>query len=166
MEFGKFDSRKAADDGVVIDLLDPYTDEVIADGKKISRVGVRGTASRSVQADLRKRLAKTGKSKKTDPEERVMEDVHLELCEAAAPYITSFENVERDGRALTTSPEDVSWFLDLTFPDMGVKEDECGNPILDKDGDPQFKMRNKTFAKQIADASTDQRRFMGNVGKP
>ena len=57
------------------------------------------------------------------------------------------------------------WFLDLTFPEMGVKEDGEGNAITDKDGNPQFEMKNNPFAKQIGEFAGKQANRLGNAQK-
>ncbi|MBM1911688.1 hypothetical protein JQW38_18635 [Sulfitobacter pseudonitzschiae] len=94
---------------------------------------------------------------------RVLEDVHLQLCEGAAPFIVGFENVSKGDKPATA--EDAEWFLDLTFPEMGVKEDADGNPVLDKDGSPQFEMTNCPFAKQVGEFAGKQANRLGNAPK-
>jgi hypothetical protein len=169
MDFSRFDNRGPAETGQRLELKDPSVrdGEPLLDGKKNCAVIVRGSTARSVQMEMRKRQkAKMTASKNSKAEEaRVMEDVHSDLCEAAAPLIVGFENVERDGRPLTAESDDIKWFLDLTFPIMGVKEDEDGEPILNGDGQVQFQMRNNPFAKQITDFSSEMALNLGN-GKP
>jgi hypothetical protein len=98
-----------------------------------------------------------------DDEARVMEDVHMQLCEGAAPFIVGFENVMNGDKPATA--DDAMWFLDLTFPEMGVKEDADGEQITDKDGSPVFEMKNNPFAKQIGEFAGTQANRMGNVQK-
>lgn len=166
MDFSKFDNRGPAETGQRLELKDPTVrdGEPLLDGKKPCAVIVRGSTARSVQMEMRKRQkAKMTAAKNSKAEEaRVMEDVHSDLCDAALPLIVGFDGVERDGRPLTTDPDDIKWFLDLTFPIMGVKEDEDGEPILNSDGQVQFQMRNNPFAKQITDFSAEQALNLGN----
>lgn len=175
MDFNKFDSRTRAESGAPMDILDPITNEPIMDGDKPCRVIVRGVASRAIQAKMRAKqkaamMSKKAKGKSGEDEEaRVMEDLHNDLCEGAGPYIVGFENVSHGEKPATV--EDVDWFLDLSFPEMGVKEDDEGNPILkaekDDDGNPVqvpvFEMRNNPFAKQIGDFASKQANFLGST---
>lgn len=166
MDFAKFDNRGPAEEGGRLELKDPSVQdgEPLLDGKKPCVVGVRGSAARSVQQKVRQRLkAKMSSKKKGKAEEaRIMEDVHADLCESASDVITFFENIERDGRPLTTDPEDIKWFLDLTFPVMGVKENDEGEAVTNSNGDIQFEMKNNPFAKQITDFSSEQTLNLGN----
>src|SRR5688572_30564489 len=128
MDFTTFDMRAKAEAGAALHVLHPETDEPIWASKvKPCRVLVRGVASRSAQGQARERQKARMmalKGKKPDEQARVMEDVHNDLIEAAMPFIVGFENINRGDRPLTTDPEDVRWFLDLTFPIMGPKTDE------------------------------------------
>ena len=90
-----------------------------------------------------------------------MEDVHIQMCEAAAPFIMGFENVNNG--TIPATADDALWFLKLTFPHMGVKEDENGDPVLNKDGDPVYEMVNNPFAKQCSDFASKQANRLGNV---
>lgn len=164
MDFNSFDSRSRAETGAPMQIVDPITGEPIMDGDKPCRVIVRGVASKSMQAKMREKqkaaMAKKPKDGGGD-EARVMEDVHQQLCEGAAPFIVGFENVERDGNPATL--DDVEWFLDLSFPEMGVKEDKDGNAVKDSDGNPIFEMKNTPFAKQIGEFAGKQANFLGNA---
>lgn len=167
MDFNSnYNSREAAETGAPMQLLDPWTNEPIMDGDKPCRAIVRGTASRTMQAKMRakqKALMASRKAKgKTDDDDeaRVMEDIHIQLCEGAAPFIVGFENVSNGDKPATA--DDADWFLDLTFPEMGVKEDADGNAIMDKDGAPIFEMKNNPFAKQISDFASNQANRLGN----
>lgn len=163
MDFSKFDNRAAAETGIRLELVDPDTGEPITNDKgKPCAVTVRGVASRTVQAAIRARQkARVKKADGKKPDDRIMEDVHDEMCDAAAPLIVSFENIERDGKACVV-PDDVEWFLDLTFPIMGLVEDEDGDPVL-VNGEPKFEMKNNPFAKQITEAASKMRAASGNV---
>ena len=163
MDFSKFDSRAQAEIGTPMQIMDPWTGEPMMDGDKPCRVIVRGTASKSMQAKMREKqklaMAKK-KPKDGDDDARVMEDVHNQLCEGAAPFIVGFENVAKGDKPATAM--DAEWFLDLTFPEMGVKEDEDGNPVLDKDGAAMFEMTNNPFAKQVGEFAGKQANRLGN----
>jgi len=153
MDFGKYDNRAAAEDGFSMPLIDPITGDQITDGKEFPAVIVRGVASRTAQAALRiRQKAKMRANKAGDEKARVMEDVHADLCEGAAPFVIGFVAVERDGKPLTTSPEDVQWFFDLTFPAM-------------ENTDGEWLMANNPFAKQVAEAAGKQANFLPNAGQ-
>lgn len=166
MDFNKYDSRAQAETGTPMQIMDPWTDEPMMDGDKPCRVIVRGVASKTMQAKMRakqKAAMMAKKSKGDDDEARVMEDVHNQLCEGAAPFIVGFENVNR-GDVLATA-DDADWFLDLTFPEMGIKEDDNGEPITSEDGTPEFEMKNNPFAKQVGEYAGKQANHMGNARK-
>ena len=169
MDFNKsYNTRAHAEAGTPMQIMDPWTGEPVMDGDKPCRVIVRGTASKSVQANMRAKakaamMSKKAKGEDADDEARVMEDVHNQLCEGAAPFIVGFENVMNGDKAVTA--DDALWFLDLTFPEMGVKEDADGEAVLDKDGSPVFEMKNNPFAKQIGEFASKQANRMGNAPK-
>jgi len=169
MDFNaNYNSREAAETGTPMQIVDPWSGEPVMDGDKPCRVIVRGTASRSMQAKMRAKakaamMSKKAKGDNTDDEARVMEDVHNQLCEGAAPFIFGFENVMNGDKPATA--EDAMWFLDLTFPEMGVKENADGEQVTDKDGSPVFEMKNNPFAKQIGEFAGTQANRMGNAQK-
>ena len=172
MDFNTQDARAHAEAGSAMQILDPWTGEPMMSGDKPCKVIVRGTASKSVQAAMRAKQKAAMMSKKArtlgdkpddEDEARVMEDVHMQLCEAAAPFIVGFENVLNGDKPATA--DDAMWFLDLTFPEMGVKEDADGEQITDKDGAPVFEMKNNPFAKQIGDFAGKQANRLGNGPK-
>ncbi len=169
MDFNaNYNSREAAETGTPMQIVDPWSGEPVMDGDKPCRVIVRGTASRSMQAKMRAKqkaamASKKAKGDNTDDEARVMEDVHNQLCEGAAPFIFGFENVMNGDKPATA--EDAMWFLDLTFPEMGVKENADGEQVTDKDGSPVFEMKNNPFAKQIGEFAGTQANRMGNAQK-
>ena len=167
MDFNaNYNSREAAETGTPMQIVDPWSGEPVMDGDKPCRVIVRGTASRSMQAKMRAKAKAAMMSKKAkgdnadDDEARVMEDVHMQLCEGAAPFIVGFENVNNGDRPATA--DDAIWFLNLTFPEMGVKEDEDGEAVLNKDGDPVYAMLNNPFAKQCSEYASKQANRLGN----
>lgn len=176
MQINDFNTRKLAEAGAPMQILHPITGEPIVDEGGGCRVIVRGVASPSMQAMIRRRRAEKMRAREEAEDEeaqknQVMEDIHLELCEAAAPYIAGFENVLDGDRHLTATPEDINMFLDLSFPEMGIKADENGEPIMrdakDADGNdiqvPAFEVTNFPFAKQVADFAGRQANFLGNA---
>jgi hypothetical protein len=165
MDFNKFDSRAIAEAGSAMHILDSWTDEPMMDGDKPCRVILRGTASASMQAKMRAAqkaamMSKKSKGKDAEDEARVMEDVHNQMVEAAAAFIMGFENVNNGDKPATAA--DAVWFLNLTFPEMGVKEDEDGNPVLNKDGEPTYEMKNNPHAKQCSEFASKQANRLGN----
>ena len=166
MDFNKFDSQAIAEAGTAMQILDEWTNEPMMDGDKPCKVILRGTASASMQAKMRAAqkaamMSKKAKGKDDEDEARVMEDVHNQMCEAAAPFIMGFENVNNGDKPATAA--DALWFLKLTFPHMGVKEDESGDPVLNKDDDPVYEMKNNPFAKQCSEFASKQANRLGNV---
>lgn len=147
MDFAKFDQRGAAEKGAVFPILHPETGKEITGDNGAAEFILRGTASRTVQAILREKQIELMDGDETDVV--VMEDVHKGLVDAAMPFILGFSNVERDGKPLTVSEDDVRWFLDLTFPVMSV--DEEGKPV----------MANNPFAKQVIDNVSKHEKFLG-----
>lgn len=164
MDFSKFDNRTAAETGQRLELRDPSTPDgdVLKTGSEPCVVIVRGATAKSVQLAARAR-AKTKMRKEN--ETRVMEDIHDDLCAAAQPLIVGFENVERDGKPLTSDIDDIKWFLNLTFPVMDLKRDEYGEPVVSEDGTPRFEMSNNPFAKQVTEFSAEQVKQLGNAKK-
>jgi hypothetical protein len=149
MDFSKFDNRAAAERGKRVVVLNPTTKEPMIDDKgKECAVVVRGSASRDVQAAkkraMREAMKKDRMNKGDDKEPTTVEDLHKTACEAAAPYIIGFENIERDGR-LCVAPDDVQWFLDLSFPIIKANRED--------NGDVSFDVVNLTFAKQVIEAA-------------
>lgn len=165
MDFNKFDSRAKAEAGSPMHIMDPWTGEPMMDGDKPCRVILRGTASASMQAKMRAAqksamMSKKAKGKDEDDEARVMEDIHNQLCEAAAPFILGFENVNNGDKPATA--DDAMWFLNLSFPEMGVKEDDDGAPALNGAGEPVYHMTNNPFAKQCSEFASKQANRLGN----
>lgn len=156
MEFTNFDSRTAAETAQPVKLRDPATGEFIMDGKQHCTVLVVGSHSRSIQAgildDARAKLNQAkGKKKKDDAS--ALADVQKTLIEGAARVIRGFEHIERDGRPMTNSKEDVDWFLDLNF--LSVKS------LLATDSEDDDTWRNDSFAQQILKASNDASAYLG-----
>lgn len=179
MNFGKYDSRTKAENGARMVVKDPFSGEDVVDDKgDPCCVVVRGVASPTVQKQQRdKRRALLEKQKKknedTDAEARVLEDLHESLCDSAAPYIIEFVNIHHaDGHSLdAANPDDIAWFLNLTFPEMQVKRDEDGDPIYRDVFDEvtgrnervlDYDLVNKTFAAQIGEFAGKQSNFLGN----
>lgn len=156
MDFSKFDARSDHEAGARMTILHPITGEPIADGKgKTSAVIVRGIASPTVQADIRRRhKEKLSAEQEANLKalEQTLEDVHEDSIATALPMVIGFENVERDGRALKGTSEDIRWFLNLTFP------------IMETDAKGKWQMVNRPFAVQIAEFSGKQANFTKGEG--
>ena len=119
MDFKQYDSRTAAENPQPLKLRNPANGEFYQDGDKFAIVLVIGSHARSVQAGILEEACKksntTESKKKKDDEAKALADVQKTLVEGAARVIRGFENIEREGRPLSTSAEDVNWFLDLNF---------------------------------------------------
>jgi hypothetical protein len=166
MDFNKFDSRAIAETGSPMQIVDEWTGEAMMDGDKPCSVILRGTASASMQAKMRAvqkaaMQSKKAKGKDAEDEARVMEDIHNQMVDAAAPFIMGFENVNNGDKPATA--DDAKWFLNLTFPEMGVKEDEDGQPVLNKYSEPVYEMKNNPFAKQCSEFASKQANRLGNA---
>jgi hypothetical protein len=166
MDFNKFDSRAIAETGSPMQIVDEWTGEAMMDGDKPCCVILRGTASASMQAKMRAvqkaaMMSKKTKGKDAEDEARVMEDIHNQMVDAAAPFIMGFENVNNGDKPATA--DDAKWFLNLTFPEMGVKEDDDGQPVLNKDGELVYEMKNNPFAKQCSEFASKQANRLGNA---
>jgi hypothetical protein len=157
MDFSKFDSRAQAEAGFDMQIVDEWTGEPMMDGDKPCMVIVRGASSPTMQAKMRAAqkaamMSEKAKGKDEDDGPLVMEDTHKQLCESAAGFIMGFKNVNRGDVPATA--DDALWFLDLTFPVMGLKE---------RDDDVQeFEMKNTPFAIQVATSAGGQAKHMGN----
>lgn len=158
MDFSKFDNRGPAEEGVKVPLVDPITGEPIEGKNGPACAIVRGVASRTVQADMRKRAL--ARAKVTQPKLDVMEEVHADLIESALSLVVGFVNVERNGEPLTGSAEDVRWLLDLTFPIM----QKADRTHVMQTGE-KWVMVNRPFAVQIAEAAGEQDRFLPNAAQ-
>lgn len=178
MDFNKFDMRSQAEAGIALPIKDPFTGKVIKDGRKVAKVILRGLASPEIKAARREmrrmkdaRKTALGDDAETDDEyASVVESLHDSLCDGAAPHIIGFESVSRGDKPAVV-PDDVQWFLDLSFPVLEVKKDEDGKLIKvdaqDDEGNtikvPDYHMANEPFAKQITDAASRYKDFLGNA---
>jgi len=135
---------------------------------------VRGIASPTIQAAQRKaqlERMKARKNGKVETTDRVMEDAHNELVDAAIPFIAGFEGVEAGERRLTV--DDAREFLDWTFPAMGVVTDANGDPVeietKDSKGEtvkvPKYELVNYPFAQQVAVFAGEQSNFLESAPK-
>ena len=144
MDFGKFDSRAAAEQGRDLQLKHPATGELIFDGDAPCIVIVRGTESR----DAQKALAKIRKMKMqadgegSDTDEISLEDMHSRLVETATPLVVGFKNINR-GDKPAKAPDDIEWFLNLQLIN-GVEGE-------------------KSFVEQVVDFATKRANFLGNA---
>lgn len=156
MDFTRQDARTAAETPQEVHLRHPHNGEYIMDGDKHCAVMVMGSQARSVQAGIldeaRTKLSSARNKKKKEDQAAAIEDIHKTLVEGAARVIRGFKNIERDGRSLTTSKEDVEWFLDLNF--VSIKA------LMAKDGDGE-EWLGDSFAQQILKASNDAALYLG-----
>jgi len=162
MDFTKLDNRAAAETGVRHHILHPSTREPIGNGKDAAIVIVRGVASRTVQAAIRSKQKSRAANAKSDSLKKIMDDTHNYSIDSALPYIAGFENVEMDGKPVTTDEADIRRWLDLTFPLMAVAKDEDGRVVMDEHGNPKIDILSYTFAAQIADVASRQGAALGN----
>lgn len=158
MDFKKFDARSAAETPQPVKLRDPATGDYIMDGKNHCTVLIVGSHSRSIQAgileDARTKM-NSGKGKRNkDDQAKALADMQKTLAEGAARVIRGFENIERDGRLITTDADDVAWFLDLNF--LSVK-----SLMATGEDDDSDKWLGDSFAQQILKASNDASVFLG-----
>jgi hypothetical protein len=147
MDFTKFDSRAAAEQGRDLHLQNPATAEPIFDGDKPCIVVVRGTESREAQAALAKwRRIKMAQDKKdgkdSGDDEASLEDMHQRLVETAIPLVIGFKNINR-GDKPAKAPADVEWFLNLQLIN-GVEGE-------------------RSFVEQVVNHATKRSNFLGNA---
>jgi len=165
MDFSKYDARTAAETAQPVYLRDPATGDFINDGDLPCAVLVVGSHARTVQAGIleeartkmtaAKDKAKGGnKKKKEDEQATALADVQKTLVEGAARVIRGFENIERDKRPLTTSAEDIEWFLDLNF--LSVK-----SLMATADDEDSDVWNGDSFAQQILKASNNAGTYLG-----
>lgn len=166
MDISAYNTRQAAEDGVLVTLCDPYTGKVLEDGAGFM---VRGIAARSVQQRLAEAqlAAKQAAQDPDDNMDAVLERLHAGQIEAAMKYIIEARNLTNGDKEVKTEA-DIRAVLDMTFPDMQIEKDANGKPlstiVKGKDGKemsvPQFEVVNKTFAAQVIEAAEDQRAFL------
>jgi len=167
MDFKGLNNRARAEAGARMQILDPDTRQPIEG----AFVVVRGVASPTIQTAQRARAQERMRARKSgaaDSADRVMEDAHNEMMDAAMPFIAELIGVEYDGRKLTDT--DAREFLNWSFPDMGVVKDADGEPVMveTKGGTvmvPKFELKNLPFAKQVADFAGEQSNFLASDGK-
>ncbi len=147
MDFSKYDARAAAEIARPLHIkgLDGV---LLEDGGKPCRVWVKGSASHSVQDAIR--AAMRNQMKVKDDDARTLEDLHDDIVRAAARMVTGFENIHR-GEVLAKAPDDVEWFLNLTF--YSLAKDEKGKPMR------------LSFAQQVVEFGTDDPGFLASVLK-
>lgn len=162
MDFTKLDNRAAAETGARHHILHPVTREPMGKGKDAAIVIVRGVASRTVQAAIRIKQKSRAANAKSDSLKKIMDDTHNDSIDSALPYIAGFENVEMDGKPVTTDEADIRRWLDLTFPLISIAKDDDGRPVTDANGSFKFDILNYTFAAQISDVATRQGAALGN----
>jgi hypothetical protein len=112
MDFNRFDSRTAADQGRDLHLRHPVTGEPLSDEGKPCIAIVRGSEGREVQAEMAKLRAAKMEAEGEDKAATSVDGAHKALVEAARVLIVGFKNVNR-GKSPAKVPEDVDWFLNL-----------------------------------------------------
>ena len=144
MDFGKFDSRAAAEQGRDLQLKHPATGELIFDGDAPCIVIVRGTESRDAQKALAKirKMKMQADGESSDTDEISLEDMHSRLVETATPLVVGFKNINR-GDKPAKAPDDIEWFLNLQLIN-GVEGE-------------------KSFVEQVVDFATKRANFLGNA---
>lgn len=172
MDFNAFNSRSGANKPSRLHVCHPATgDEIWSEPPrgipgdadyfegKPCIVLVLGAEGADVQAQLKRLRAQ----KMTDPtsgnrkerrakkaegiaevDDRSVIEVHAEMAESAVPLIAGFENIERDGKPLTTSHDDVMWFL-------------CLQTVNGRGEQGQ-----KSFLEQVLEHSGDRANYLGN----
>lgn len=115
MDFDNFNTKDVAQDGRPLHLHAPFepdkklydTDDTGKDDKsRPCRVWVRGRESRDVNSYIQRQQKKLAK----DPD-AAGEEEGLGLAKA---MVLRFENIDRNGRPLTTTDDDLRWFFDLS----------------------------------------------------
>ena len=165
MDFAKQDSRKIAEKGQKMRLVDPVSREPLGTTTKPATVIVRGSVSRTVQAHVREkqRAMKAAEAAGDSADLECMEDLHNRLIDAAIPFIIGFENVTYAGVDAKDVEALARAVLNTSFPTMKVKTDEDGEAVLGKDGEPKYEMANYPLASQITDFADDQANWRGNA---
>lgn len=186
MDFSKLDSRSAAENASPMQVLFQDTGEPVLDNKKPCIVYVIGTSSRSVQAKLRaeeaarqkKASAKRGAHKRgKNEEEELTKDLQSSMIRSAKPFIAGFENIQRPDpetkklRDLTTSDDDIMWFLDLNMISMPHLmrigndperlEDESDEEYEERLAEYKAKWLKPSFAQQVIDHAREDENFLG-----
>lgn len=159
MDFTKHDARTAAETPIEVKLRDPATGDFYMDGDEHCSVMVVGIGARSVQAaELAEARAKFVGGKRASKKEEAMagETIHRMLNDAAAKLIRGFKNIENGDSPLTTSKEDIQWFLDRTFISIRYLNWEHDNP-----GQDDGMWRNPSFAQQILTAASNSALYLG-----
>lgn len=147
MDFTQFDSRAGAENGAWLHLRSPATGELLWDNDMPCLAQVRGMESRVAIAGFTSSL----RAKKPRGSIADIEENNNQKLREAEILIMGFDNVSRGARLLTTSADDLKWFLELGIP--------VGHP----DGLDQ---QQRTFAEQIIEFARDRTNSLGNGLKP
>lgn len=176
MDFMKqYDARGAAEIARKVPILDKDTGEHITNGGKGCYMLIKGSSSRSVQAQMRAeamedRRAKAEREKaagksakgKAEPEDddATVQRLHEQLVKAAVRLCDGFENVQtldENGKVRGLTKSDAPAFFDLNFISMThlmKKEDTEG-------------WTKPSFAQQAVDAAQEDADFLkASEGKP
>lgn len=153
MELNSFDARTAANTAKLCKLRHPVTGKPMFDGDKLGDetacgVFVRGTESREVQArlaEVRRARAKEEKGA-SEVEGAGVDQLHERLARDMVPLITGFQNLQREGRDLEATEDDIKWFLNLQL--INIQRDDNGEDL--------------SFLGQVAAFSTNRGNWLGN----
>lgn len=173
MDFSTFDTRKAAETGREVQIRDQQTGDPIFHGDKPCCFIVRGLSSRSYQAAIKAEHAarmKSPRGAKASEDAKMISDIHDDLVKSASRLIVGFVAVQRMGeegklRDLTTTDEDIKWFLDLNFLSMEHLLRSSALTIGPGESLEEFEERKKeyearwhkpSFAQQVLDAAQDE----------
>ncbi|MDZ4393868.1 MAG: hypothetical protein U1B82_12970 [Cypionkella sp.] len=100
----------------------------------------------------------------------MISDIHDDLVKSASRLITGFSAVQRTGddgklRDLTTSDDDIKWFLDLNFLSMDhlmksaaltISPGETSEEFEDRKKEYEARWHKPSFAQQVLDAAQDE----------
>lgn len=141
MDFNKFDSVSASNQGRNLQLKHPATGKPIFDPetKKPCIVTVLGSESDAVQKSLKQRRAELSGRKNKKIEETDVDELIEDFIESAIPLIVGFQNVHKGDQPATV--EDVNWFLRLQRP--------------------TFKEGEQSFAEQVLEFAASRANFLG-----
>ena len=172
MDISTLNSRSGSDTPTPLHLRHPATGDLLWDRQPSGQPGdpdyepgkpvlvwLYGAESDSVQTaqkairerrltgkDTGKRSGSRGsKVKVDDRDDRSVAEFHRDTAEAAIPLISHFENIERDGKPLSSSDDDKTWFLNLQV--MNLRNDTG----------------EMSFLEQVLDHASTRGNYLGNA---
>lgn len=149
MDFSNIDPVAASEAGTFVHLVHPFTRENLGDdGAKVG-FWVRGVAAPSAQSRLLD-LSRKDDEPVNENDKLMLTQLHERWVEDALPYIIRAENIEIDGKAVS-SEQQYREVLLKSFPDFRVGDDG------------RLAARNYPFARQIIDVAEDGSHFFGEI---